>query len=149
MVKNRITYPWGQQGPRTRLKQACGRLRQALAAASEPGYADIGRRLESVVQAAQPLAVAVRYVADNGLFPKSGAGAAQRMPAADLRQALQAIDAAVLQLAQASVGSVSEDYRTFAEAADGLIAAAGQAIEAGVRKQPRDDTDAAWARFGA
>ena len=147
---SRKAYPWGTRGPRTQLKAACERLRRALEAANERGYADIGQRLEAVVQSAKPLATALRYVAEAGLQPRTGnARQDRRVPGADLYQALQAIDASVLGLAQASVVSVSEDYAAFAKAANALIASAEQAIEGSVQKQPADDAHAAWKRFGA
>ena len=149
-LMSRKAYPWGKRDPRTQLKAACERLRRALEAANERGYADIGQRLEAVVQSAKPLATALRYVAEAGLQPRTGnARQDRRVPGADLYQALQAIDASVLGLAQASVGSVSEGYAAFAKAANDLIASAEQAIERGVQKQLTDDTEAAWKRFGA
>ena len=149
-MSSRITYPWGQRGPRAELSQTSGRLRLALAAAAEPGYAGIDRRLEAAVQAAQPLTAVLRYVADAGLQSRSGKGGGdQRVSGADLYDALRALDEAVVRLAQASVASVSEDYGAFVEAANAVLELAEQAVKGGVLKQPADDAQAAWRRFGA
>ena len=149
-MSSRITYPWGQRGPRAELSQTSERLRQALAAAAEPGYAGIDRRLETAVQAAQPLTAVLRYVAEAGLQSRSGKGSGhQRIQGADIDSALRALDAAVVRLAQASVASVSEDYGAFVEAANAVVDLAEQAVKGGVRKQPADDAQAAWRRFGA
>lgn len=144
------TYPWERSGPRAEITRTGDRLRQALAAAGEPGYAGIDQRLEAAVQAAQPLTVVLRYIAEAGLQPRHGKGSgAHRVQGADLYDALGALDAAVVRLAQASVASVSEDYAVFTEAAEGLLAHADQAIKGGVSKQPADDAQTAWRRFGA
>ena len=145
-----MDYPWGKKAPRYQLKQTCARVQQALAATNEPDYAGIGARLEGVVQATKPLAVALRHVASVGLRPVIGEDT-QEGPvlSEDIERSLQALDAAVGTLAQASVQSVSKDYAGFAAAAKAVIESAEQAVKRGVEKRSADTVTAAWNRFGA
>ena len=122
----------------------------ALDTANEPGYGDVSTKLEGVVQAAMPLKVVLRYLSASGLRSSGGTAVrAQPVSSQDLEEALRAIDAAVLQLAKASIRSVSEDYATFVAAVNELVRLAEEVMEQGVEKRPSDDAGAAWKLFGA
>lgn len=145
-----MSYPWGKSNPRRQLKQTREHVRRALDAANEPGYVDIGERLESVVQSAKPLKVVLQYLSRSGLRSNTGKGVqTEPVSSRELQQALQAIDAPVLRLAQASIRSVSEDYENFVVATNDLVGLAERAIEQGVEDRPADDAGTAWKRFGA
>lgn len=145
-----MDYPWGKKAPRYQLKQTCGRVQRALAATNEPDYAGIGSRLEYVVQATKPLAVALRHVASVGLRPLLGEDTQEDpVSSEDIERSLHALDAAVHTLAQASVQSVSNDYAGFEAAANAVIESAEQAVKRGVEKRTADTVTAAWSRFGA
>ena len=140
----RASYPWGGVAPRQHLRDVCARVTRALDDAKSPGFGQVSARVSTAVQATRPLVDAFRHLSQKGLRPSTGAAS---LAAAEVLDAVDAVDRAVNDLAAVSAVELSERYRTFSEAAGALLAVAEQCKRQGIVSPAAESAPDGWSVF--
>ena len=133
-------YPWGTQAPTSRIRDLSSKLTSAIADAEKGEFLDIRERAVGAVQAAAGLVQVVDHLAGAGL--RVVGTEATPLPSTEVSTAVVEVREAVAALRGANVGTVSEVFRAFADAATRLIAVADTATKQGIEgtgESPDDD----------
>ena len=123
-------YPWGTQAPTSRIRDLSSKVTSAIADAKQGEFLDIRERAIGAVQAAAGLVQVVDHLAGAG-FRVVGTEATS-LSSTEVSAAVVEVREAVAALRGANVGTVSELFRAFADAATRMIAVADRATKQGI-----------------
>ena len=140
----RTHRPWGRETPGTRLRSTAARAREGLGEVDAPGFGDIDARVRRVVTESRALLEALEYIARTGF---RGRASETSIPAEEVNTALGSMRDALLELAHASVLTLSERYAAFSGALDAVLALADAAQVRGIAGSAVASRDDPWSVF--
>ena len=127
-----------------RLRATAERAQKGLEQAKAPGLAELKERWTEAVRTAQPLVEALDYLSRSGFRGKRNQDS---VSGADVAKATRAAHDALGEFVGSSLLDVSERYRAFATAVEGLIGLAEKASNRGVAGSGDIKSEDPWKSF--